>query len=210
MSRPATPARPREVAPWPRGARLDGLLVAGGRSRRFGGDKRFARFGRATLAELALSVLRAHCGSGLFVAGRGAFAHPVRAVFVADAAAGVGPLGAIVAALRRARFGVLVLPCDAPFVRSDTVAAIARAALRGGRAVVARSPRGLEPLLAFYPRAALPFLEASLKARRVALHRLLARLDAVEIAVRDGRELHNVNRPADLEEALLLRRPRRG
>lgn len=207
MAASATASRTASASRSVRAVRVDGLLLAGGRSRRFGGDKRRARLGAVTLAELALLRLRACVDGDVFVAGRGAFDRPVRAMFVADAAAGAGPLGGIVAALRRSRFGVLVLPCDAPFVGRDTLAAVAAAALRRGRTVVVRSPRGLEPLVAFYPRSALPLLEAALAARRLAMHRLVARLEPVVLDVRDARAMHNVNRRSDLAQALLWASP---
>lgn len=193
-----------------RPVRVDGLLLAGGRARRFGADKRRASIDGRTLAERALHLLRGAVDGDVFVAGRGAFDRPIRALLVEDAAQGAGPLAGIVAALGRSPFGVLVLPCDAPLVRSDTLAAVVRAALRRGRTVVARSPRGLEPLVAFYPRSALPLLSASLSARHCALHRLVSKLDAVVVDVRDARETHNVNRPIDLEQTLLFMRPRQG
>lgn len=208
MAASATASRRETALRGARAVRVDGLLLAGGRSRRFGGDKRRVRFGAGTLAERALSRLRACVDGDVFVAGRGAFDRPVRALLVADAAAGAGPLGGIVAALRRSRFGVLVLPCDAPFVGRDTLAALAGTALRRGRAVVVRSPRGLEPLVAFYPRSALPLLEAALVGRRLAMHRIVARLGPVVLDVRDARAMHNVNRPSDLAQALLWTRPR--
>jgi molybdopterin-guanine dinucleotide biosynthesis protein A len=176
--------------------------VAGGRSRRFGGDKRHARIGGITLAERSLALLRASVDGDVFVAGRDAFVHPVDAVFLEDADAGAGPLGGVVAALLRSRFGVLVLPCDAPLVRADTLSALLRLGRRRGCTVVVRSPRGVEPLVAFYPRAALPFLAAGLREGNRALHRLLPRLRAIEVGVGDAREMHNVNRATDLDLAL--------
>lgn len=180
-------------------ARIDGLLVAGGRSRRFGSDKRRARFGDATLAERSLALLRRAVDGDVFVAGRGAFDHPVSATFVEDASAGAGPLGGLVGALHRIRFGALVMPCDAPLVRADTLEALARLGRRTGRIVVVRSRRGLEPLVAFYPRRALPFLAGGLREGSRALHRLVVRAGAIAIDAPDSRELVNVNRPADFD-----------
>jgi molybdenum cofactor guanylyltransferase len=181
--------------------RIDGLLLAGGLSRRFGSDKRRAVLGGATLAERALGLLRGATGGNLFVAGDGAFDHPVDAIFVRDAAVHAGPLGGILAALARSRFGVVVLPCDAPFVRADTLAALVTLGLRRGRTVCVRSPRGLEPLVAFYPRTALPILAGGLREGTKALHRLLPRLRATSIDAAGSRELLNVNRPGDFELA---------
>lgn len=187
-------------------ARLDGLLLAGGRSRRFGSDKRRARLDARTLAEHALALLRGAVGGVVFVAGRDSFDHPVQAIVVEDADAGAGPLAGIVGALLRSRDGVVVLPCDAPLVRAGTLAVVASLARRERRAVVVRSRRGLEPLVAFYPRSALPFLSNQLRGGQRALHRVLARLGALEVEVADARELHNVNRPEDLAVAERLRR----
>lgn len=181
--------------------RVDGLLLAGGRSRRFGSDKRRARLGAVTLAERSLALLRACADGDVFVAGAGAFDHPVDAITVPDADAGAGPLAGIVGALGRTHGGVLVLPCDAPFVSADTLAAIGRLARRYRRTVVVRGRHGIEPLVAFYPRSALPFLAAGLRVGNRALHRLLRRLHAIEVAPGGARELHNVNRPGDLELA---------
>ncbi len=180
---------------------IDGLLVAGGRSRRFGADKRRALLAGTTLAERAIALLRGATGGDLFIAGDGAFDHPVDAIFLRDAAANAGPLGGILAALARSRYGVVVLPCDAPFVRADTLATLARLGLRRGRAVCVRSPRGVEPLVAFYPRSALPILAGGLREGTKALHRLLPRLRASCVDTTGARELHNVNRPGDLELA---------
>ena len=179
--------------------RVDGLLLAGGLARRFGVDKRRARLGTETLAERSLALLRACVDGDIFIAGRGAFDHPVRAIFVADAAPHAGPLGGIVGALARSRFGLVVMPCDAPLVRADTLAAVARMGRRRARAVVVRSRRGVEPLVAFYPRSALPLLAAALREGNRAMHRVLPRLRAIEVEAGDARELHNVNRPGDLD-----------
>ncbi|MFN2376534.1 MAG: molybdenum cofactor guanylyltransferase [Candidatus Binatia bacterium] len=189
------------------------MLVAGGRSRRFGSDKRRAVVGGRTLAENALALLRACVDGDVFVAGSGAFDHPVSAAFVADAAPDAGPLGGIVGALLRSRSGLLVLPCDAPLLGADTLAAVARLARRSGRTVVVRSRRGLEPLVAFYPRAALPVLAAGLREGNRALHRLLPRLRPLVIEAGSAREMHNVNRPGDIDLALdpgAAQRARRG
>lgn len=184
--------------------RLDGLLVAGGRARRFGSDKRRARMPSRTLAEHSLSLLRACIDGDLFVAGRGVFDHPVQALTVSDAAIDAGPLGGIVGGLLRARTGLLVLPCDAPLLRVDTLRSVGRLGLRHGRTVVVRSRRGLEPLVAFYPRSALPFLLAALREGSRALHRLVPRLGALEVQAGESTEMHNVNRPEDLVEARRL------
>jgi molybdopterin-guanine dinucleotide biosynthesis protein A len=157
--------------------------------------------GGVALARVALASLRGCVDGSVFVAGPAAFdGWAPGVVQVVDADAGAGPLAGIVGALGLARFGLLVLPCDVPFVQGDTLAAVAALGRRRGRAVAVRGPAGVEPLVAFYPRSALPLLGAALKGGARAPHRLLPRLGALVVAA-TAAELLNVNRTEDLEAA---------
>ncbi len=187
--------------PPPAGARIDALLLAGGRSRRFGRDKRHALLGGRTLADIAMCKLRAVVDGDLWVAGAGTFNVAGRAFLVDDLVHGRGPMSGIAGGLLRVRFGVLVLPCDVPLVTADTLSALVRMARRSGQVVALRSGRGWEPLVGFYPRAALPQLAAALRDGQRAPHRLLDRLGALALPVGRARETWNVNRIEDLKAA---------
>jgi len=179
--------------------RVDGLLLAGGLSRRFGSDKRRAVFGGRTLAGRALLALRGAVDGDVFVAAvRGRFDWPATAILVEDASTGAGPLAGLVGGLARSRFGVLVLPCDTPLLRAATVQALARLGRMHGRTVIARGPNGIEPLVAFYPRAAFPVLAAALREGTLALHRAIRPLRPLELRAADAGEFRNVNRPQDM------------
>lgn len=184
---------------WRADTRIDGLLLAGGRSRRFGSDKRGALLEGRALADIAMSKLRAAVDGDLWVAGAGSFDARGRAFVVDDLARGRGPLSAIAGGLLRVRLGVLVLPCDVPLVALDTLSALLRVARRSGRVVAVRSGRGWEPLVAFYPRAAFPLLAAALREGERAPHRLLDRLGALTLRAGRATDLWNVNRPEDLK-----------
>lgn len=183
------------------GARIDGLLIAGGRSRRFGRDKRNALLSGRTLADIALSKLRAVVDGDLWIAGAGTFKAAGRWLLVDDLDAGAGPLSGIAGGLLRARSGVLVLPCDVPLVAVDTLTAVVAAARRSNRVVALRSTRGWEPLVAFYPKAAFPQIAAALREGQRSAHRMLDRLDAIAIRVGRMHEMWNVNRIEDLTAA---------
>ncbi|MBI5506659.1 MAG: molybdenum cofactor guanylyltransferase [Deltaproteobacteria bacterium] len=183
------------------GARVDGLLVAGGRSRRFGRDKRRALLEGRTLADIAMSKLRAVVDGDLWVAGAGTFQVSGGAALVDDLDAGAGPLAGIAGGLMRTRRGVLVLPCDAPLITLDTLSAIVRTARRSDAVVALRSARGWEPLVAFYPKSAFPQLAAALREGQRSPHRLLDRLGAIALRVGRTQETWNVNRIEDLAAA---------
>jgi len=196
--------------PLPRGARIDGLLLAGGRSRRFGRDKRRALLGGRTLADIAIAKLRAVVDGDLWIAGAGTFEARGRAFLVDDLVRGRGPLSGIAGGLMRTSFGILVLPCDVPLVGLDTLSALTRMARRCGRVVALRSMRGWEPLVAFYPRTAFPQIAAALREGQGAPHRLLERLGALALPVGRTDEMCNVNRVEDLTAASDARGDGRG
>jgi molybdopterin-guanine dinucleotide biosynthesis protein A len=181
---------------------VDGVVLAGGQARRFGTDKRTALlWGRPLLAH-AVATMRAVIGGGTLFIATGA--RRVRlpgagsAVLLADLPPGHGPLGGIVAALGRARVGVVVLACDVPALRSRTLARVVAAGRAADRPAAAHGPRGWEPLVAYYPRWVLHQARAAISHGVWAPHRLLERLGAIPVEVVDRCELANVNRPSDL------------
>ncbi len=192
----------RRLSAFAYGERIDGVLLAGGRSRRFGADKRLAAYRDSVLFEHALRRLRGAVSGNVFVASgsrRERLPGAARHSIVADAIPGRGPLGGIVAGLRKARRGVLVLACDVPVVAVDTLRALVRMGDRLDRPVVPRSGAGWEPLIAYYPAWALTVLEAALREGQLAPHRVLDRLGCVAATGIGMEQLRNVNRPADLE-----------
>ena len=82
-------------------AELAGLLLAGGRSSRFGSDKALVEVDGTTLLHRGAACLRAVCDGPVVVAsGDGASRPGVGDRQVADRMAGAGPLSAIAAGLR--------------------------------------------------------------------------------------------------------------
>jgi molybdopterin-guanine dinucleotide biosynthesis protein A len=182
-------------------ARFDGLLLAGGRSRRFGSDKRLALVGDEPMVARAARTLRMAANGTIFVATgerRELLPGTAQGTILRDEPPGSGPLGGIAAALARTSTGVLVLACDLPFVKASLLRTVALAGLRLRRPSAARTARGWEPLVAYYPREALNDVRAAISQGRLALHELLDRLRAVPVAA-GGEQLRNVNRREDLD-----------
>jgi len=94
---------------------MAGLVLAGGRSRRFGGDKRFFRINGRTLLEIAVENLRRVCDRVYVASDRSDL--PVKARVMPDEERYRGPLYGICYALRYASERTfLVLPVDMPYV----------------------------------------------------------------------------------------------
>ncbi len=170
-----------------------GAVLAGGRSSRFGRDKRHVVVDGRTLLERARAVLAAVCDEVVVCGGDGE---------IADLDAGGGPLQALIAALRAARERghkrVLAIACDLPRLDVQTLRTIA-APLPGS--IVARVPRvdgRLQVLCALWSLDALAGLEAAWQAGERSLTRALTELT---IEVRDDLDtaaLADVDTPEDL------------
>ena len=125
-------------------------VLAGGASRRMGRDKATMAVGGVQLGSVALAAAARVADPVVLVAPEG---HPSRrlvARVVADP--GVGPLGALAAALDALDDRhVLVLAADHPGLRVELLAHLVGLAARGEAVACRRGPR-LEPLVAVYER----------------------------------------------------------
>jgi molybdopterin-guanine dinucleotide biosynthesis protein A len=195
---------------------VSAAVIAGGESRRMGRDKRSLTVGSETLLARVTAVLRS-VSDDVLISCRdnrqvpGALARELGARRVFDRAASVGPLGGIAAALRAARHRhVVIVAVDMPFLSPDLLRLVAHRAVRADEAVVACSARGIEPLLASYPkRAALCAEELmalgtfSVTAFADALRPRLIGPDEWHLADPTGGSFVNWNLPADLQGALV-------
>lgn len=183
---------------------VTGLVLAGGRSRRFGRDKAHYHVeGRpmvdrvaATLAEVASTVLVSVRTPGEEAEWPGRL--------VADRYPGAGPLAGLQAGLRAASTPwVLVVACDMPFVTPRGLRQLVAAIAPGVQAVVAEGQGGRrQPLCACYHRSLEPLASSMLDAGERAVHRFVTQVDPARglrtVRLPDG-ALRNINRPGDLE-----------
>lgn len=154
---------------------LTGILLAGGRSRRFGSSKAEAVLDGETLEQRARRLLEETCAEVLVV-GPGGLADP-----------GTGPVAAIAAGLRAAANEIaVVIPVDMPLLDGVALRSLANACRD---AAVAQAG----PLPCAVARSALPALETGERRLRT----VLDGLDTARIELEE-RLLVNVNEPADL------------
>jgi molybdopterin-guanine dinucleotide biosynthesis protein A len=186
-------------------APLLGLVLAGGRSRRFGRDKAALTVHGETLLERTVALL-APLVDAVYVSVRADQAdEPLRAGFrlLVDELPGGGPAAGLLAAHHHApQAAWLVVACDLPLLDGATLRQLVAARDTAGDATAYASPRDgkAEPLCAIYEPPALLRLAAEAEADgslspRDLLGRCTTRL------VESGRAevLANVNEPGDLE-----------
>ena len=193
---------------------LTGAVLAGGSSRRMGGNKLAIPVDGVPLVERALEAVAAVATDVLLVRRPG---RPIEGVApvgraaareIVDTVDGAGPLAGIHAALQAARHDlVLVVGGDMPFLSPAVLrhlAARAREAVDADAVALGDGSRP-QPLLAVYRRRSLAVVEQMLESRALRLSDLLAQLALVvvepaEWATLDptGRTPLNLNRPADV------------
>ena len=180
---------------------LTALILAGGKSTRFGADKaRHAVEGRAMIERVAEVVTEVADTVLISVAEEGAEYDLPSARQVVDRYRDAGPLAGLHAGLEATETPwLLAVACDMPFVTADVLQALAAARGPETDAVVARTLDGrYHPLCACYHQRTRPLVEAHLAAGTLAMHALLDRLKNVRFVDLPAGPLRNVNRVSDL------------
>ncbi len=197
---------------------IAGLILAGGRSSRFGSDKACARLHGRTLLELAKLALQGRCAMLAASARPGseaeAMAYDLGLEAIEDQSQdSPGPLAGIRAGLVWAEeMGadrLAVRAVDAPFIPGAVLDQL-QAALGRAPAAYCVSEAGPEPLCSLWTLDALPALEAALEhERHPAVHHLLDEMGAARLMVGDAAAFANINTPQEMKlaEARELPRP---
>ena len=179
---------------------ITGIILAGGKSRRFGRDKAAYMVNGLPMIEhvyRALSTITSH----VFLSIRDfdtPTTLPVPAVV--DQYPGMGPLAGLHAGLAAAKTPwVLAVACDIPYVTPDVLWLLTDARSTDTAAVLARTPDGRnQPLCACYSAVIRSVVEEQLSAGRLSMSELLGLLSPVRIVEVPGAPLRNINTPSDL------------
>jgi molybdopterin-guanine dinucleotide biosynthesis protein A len=167
-----------------------GVVLAGGKSARFGSDKALAELAGHTLLARAVDLLAGWCEHAV-VAGRETAPAPTLPDWPH---AGMGPLGGIAAALHLAADqgydAVLSIGVDAPDLPDDLPALLAPAP----------AYLAAQPVIGLWPVSALAAIEAILEGTGKHSMRAFAKAIGAR-AVRLASDPSNINSPADLNAA---------
>ncbi len=181
------------------------VILAGGQSRRMGRDKAWLPLDGQPLLARQIELVRELAPEELFISGRSDTDYTrLGCPVLTDEFTDAGPLAGIATGLAAASAPlVLVLAVDMP----DMTSAALRRLLElctPGVGVVPRVNRRVEPLTAFYPKAAAPLAENLLKRQLRAAHAFaeLCKQDGLvalhDVELMDWKCFANWNSPADL------------
>jgi molybdopterin-guanine dinucleotide biosynthesis protein A len=190
---------------------MDGVILAGGESRRMGRPKPFVELGGRPLISWVLESLQPECREIFIVADQMEPYAFLGCRVVQDRISGRGPMGGVYTALFSTHERqVFVTACDTPFLSSQVVRYLA-SLIKGYEIVVPCLSDGFHPLQAVYARDCLPRLCECLNTGRLGLIDFLqgARVRVVseqEIELLDPQKASflNINTPQDLVRAAAL------
>lgn len=194
--------------------RIQGYVLAGGASSRFGTDKAVAELQGETMLTRAAKLVEKVTSNVKIVS-------PVVKLraedyeTIPDRWPGEGPLGGILTALLDAKdraqavAAALIVSCDMPFLTADWLRfLVERASESGAEAVVPKSAHGWEPLCSCWRVSAAELILPSFEA---GTRKITEALNVLHVEVLDeqdwkrfdtnGRLFWNMNTAADYEEA---------
>jgi molybdopterin-guanine dinucleotide biosynthesis protein A len=194
-------------------AHIAGLVLAGGRSARFGAPKAQAVLGDASLATHVARALKRHVGM-LAIAGAASPTDFDATVLADPADAPPGPLAGILAGLEwAADHGVdwlATAPCDAPLIPTSLVPRLFDAAsASGARLALAATRDGWQPLCALWRTDLAEDLRRALAGGRHPSVQGFAKASGASVVTfEDADGFLNINTPQDfaLAQAILARR----
>lgn len=177
---------------------LSGIVLAGGKALRMGGEKPLKELRGKSLLQHAIDLVAPLCGEVVVSAGDRELHLPSGVISVPDpkAFAGMGPLAGILAALEVSKGDMcLIVPCDLPNLRTQLMAELYEE-LGDKDAVYCRLDDGPEPLVAAVRRA------AATKAVRASMNagnfKVVPCWDSMGARVKDSAWVATFGPPADL------------
>ncbi|MFO0772101.1 MAG: molybdenum cofactor guanylyltransferase [Nitrospiraceae bacterium] len=194
-----------------------GVLIAGGKSRRMGRDKRFLAVSGRSLFDRTLDVLESVFKEIIVVLAEPVPELDVRGFQVVyDAIPNCGSLGGLYTGLRSTPLPrVFAVACDMPFLNPSLVRYFSKFD-SSADIVVAELATGVHPMHAVYSQKCRPLLEAMAQRGDLKIQRLFLEPDLLVRVVREAelapldpglRSFQNINTPQDLALAESLLPP---
>lgn len=184
------------------------VVLAGGRSRRFGSDKADLAWGKTDLLHSILGKLQGICSELIVVANREWQAKIQGVKLVADLIPQQGPLSGIHAGLSASRNPyAFITACDMPFISPAAVEYLFSLA-NGYDAVIPQGTGGQEPLFAVYHRNCIQPIETLLRQEQRKVQTLFCQVNTLYVDIEKFRRydpelklFRNINTPAEYEKA---------
>ena len=181
------------------------VIFAGGKSSRMGTDKALLPFkGFSTLTEFQHHKL-SHYFNTLYISTK-TDKFNFEANLILDTSKESSPLIGIVSIFEKLKEvdEVFILSVDTPLVSKAIFDTLILKNEKKYDAIIAHSPKGIEPLCGIYKRTAIPFIEAQSKQNNHKLTYLLETINTKHIPFKHQKEFTNLNYLKEYEEVFLF------
>jgi molybdopterin-guanine dinucleotide biosynthesis protein A len=192
---------------------VTGLILAGGKSRRLGQDKRFLDLDGRTCLQRVLDVFKAIFEEIIIVADVVEPFENMGVNVVADLVPGRATLGGLYTGLYYAgSSSVFAVACDMPFLSTEAIKVVLDQADQGD-IVIPDLLGKLQPMHAVYSKRCLPHLQTLVEANKLKVQDLCENPDLQVFRIRESafklvdpelRSFFNINTPDDLAKAKKL------
>lgn len=181
---------------------ISGIVLAGGRSERFGRDKCTYEYRGKALIQYSIDLLQGIVDELLIVTSSSA--EDMLKAFgttCVDDDDDSGPLAALITACSHVDTpAIFVLPCDMPFIRSDSIRKIVEIFQkeRPGACVAVDTSGRVNPLVACYSTEIEENLREAMLYGNGSVYSVLQSLELVSTVLLSDSELTNINRQTDI------------
>jgi len=184
---------------------VSGIILAGGKSSRYGSNKALVKFNGTRLIERAVAAMKTVFQRVVLVTNSPDDYAFLELPMVQDLIKGLGPIGGIYTGLETiSEKAGLFVACDMPFLQEGLLRHMVDVR-QDFDAVIPRMDWMIEPLHALYTKSCLPVIEASIEAHEYQIVKCLQRLrvryiEREELLAFDPKLLSffNINEPKDL------------
>lgn len=186
---------------------LNGIILAGGLSSRFGSCKSRLSIDGKSILENTYTLLMKYCSSVAISC------HEDRKIegypCIYDIKPCYAPIIGIYSALIHFKSPILVLSCDLPFIDEN---AIQRLIITRNKVIQIHKQlfmttyyidksKSIEPLIAIYEYESLKLLEKALEEEKYTLHKVISEENQYHIITDEKKAFFNINFPEDLQRA---------
>jgi len=158
---------------------LTAAIIAGGKSRRFGEPKALAFYKSKRLIDYALNLAQQISPKVFLVNGRSVAFEDIDIPVINDIIPDIGPIGGLYTALSNSTTPfIAALPVDTPLLTMEAYQLLSKF-MEKNRPVIAKSEKGLEPLISIWPVVILPLIESQIQQGNYSLRAIFREKEAV-------------------------------
>jgi len=186
--------------------KLNGLVLAGGKSQRMGKDKGSLNYHGKAQREYEADLISKYCNEVFISYSEAQTDNPASSYkAIRDSFTGLGPYGAILSAFREhPNQAWLTIACDLPLLTTESITLLIKNRNTSKLATCFHNPETKfpEPLITIWEPRAYPVLLEFLSQGYSCPRKVLINTDIEEIEVRETAFMKNVNDPTDYDEVI--------